>query len=204
MDTFLQLNRDKLRTIFIRLSFILLGLISIVFAIAYLTGNLPNGQLLLFIILTTGIGFPLFIMFLGYIVWQLNRNARQKAFSKIPFNQIEDIGFSKAYSGDSSKWTFTDEIKKGKLNGFTLTMDISKEKDHTLEFDIPAEWKQLDKYEYNRLTEKLKQYNVEFRTGSLVKQYNTKLLALRSVSDLKQDLELITTILQQEGFKPKP
>ena len=203
MDTFLQLNRDKLRTTFTRLSLVLLGVVSIVLTVAYLTGNLPNGLLPFFIILATGVGFPLFIMLLGYMVWLLNRYARQKAFSKVPYNQIEDIGFYKAYLGDSSKWSFIDEIKKGKLNGFTLTMDISKEKSHTLEFEIPTEWKKLDKSEYNRLTEKFKQQNVEFRIGSLVKQYNLKLPVSGTVYDLKQDLELITTLLRQEGFEPK-
>ena len=203
MDTFLQLNRDKLRTTFTRLSLVLLGVVSIVLTVAYLTGNLPNGLLPFFIILATGVGFPLFIMLLGYMVWLLNRYARQKAFSKVPYNQIEDIGFYKAYLGDSSKWSFIDEIKKGKLNGFTLTMDISKEKSHTLEFEIPTEWKKLDKSEHNRLTEKFKQQNVEFRIGSLVKQYNLKLPVSGTVYDLKQDLELITTLLRQEGFEPK-
>ena len=203
MDTFLQLNRDKLRTTFTRLSLVLLGVVSIVLTVAYLTGNLPNGLLPFFIILATGVGFPLFIMLLGYMVWLLNRYARQKAFSKVPYNQIEDIGFYKAYLGDSSKWSFIDEIKKGKLNGFTLTMDISKEKSHTLEFEIPTEWKKLDKSEYNRLTEKFKQQNVEFRIGSLVKQYKLKLPVSGTVYDLKQDLELITTLLRQEGFEPK-
>ena len=203
MDTFLQLNRDKLRSTFTRLSLVLLGVVSIVLTVAYLTGNLPNGLLPFFIILATGVGFPLFIMLLGYMVWLLNRYARQKAFSKVPYNQIEDIGFYKAYLGDSSKWSFIDEIKKGKLNGFTLTMDISKEKSHTLEFEIPTEWKKLDKNEDNRLTEKFKQQNVEFRIGSLVKQYNLKLPVSGTVYDLKQDLELITTLLRQEGFEPK-
>ena len=128
MDTFLQLNRKKLRGTFFRLSLVLLGVVSIVLAITYLTGNLPNGKLLLIIVLATGIGFPVFIMLLVYIIWLLNRNARLKAFSKIPFNQIEKIGFYKAYLDESSKWTLTEEIKEGKQNGFNIRMDISKDK----------------------------------------------------------------------------
>jgi len=203
MDTFLKFNREKLKSIFIRLSLICLGFVFIVLTIAYLTGNFPSRQLLFGILLVTGIGFPVFILLLGYLTWLITRNARQKAFLKIPFNQIERIGFYNAYLDDKSKWSFTDEIKKGQLNGFTLSMDISKEKGHTLEFDIPTEWKKLDKNEYSRLTEKFKQHNVEFRIGSLVKQYDTKLYAFRTIYDLKQDLEFITTLLRQEGFQPK-
>jgi len=104
MDTFLQLNKEKIGPTFIRLSLILLGLVSIVLAIGNLNGSLPNGQLLLFIFLASGIGFPLFMLFLGYIGWLLNHTTRQKAFSKIPFNQIEKIGFYTYHLDHNSKW----------------------------------------------------------------------------------------------------
>jgi len=203
MDTFLKLNRDKLKPTFRRLSLILLGFVSVVLFIAYLTDNFPAVQLLVYITLVTAIGFPFFIMLLGYIGWHINHKARQKVFSKVPFNDIENIGFYKTYLGDNSKWSFTEEIKKGHLNGFTLTMDFSKEKGHTLEFDIPTEWKKLDKNHFSRLTEKFKQHNIEFKIGSLVKQYDTRQLEIQTVTDLKQDLELTTTILLQAGFEPK-
>jgi hypothetical protein len=203
METFLQLNRDKLKPTFGRLSLILVGFVSVVLFIAYLTDNFPTVQLIGSIILVTAIGFPLFIMLLGYIGWHINHKVRQKAFSKVPFSDIENIGFYKAYSGDNSKWTFTHEIKKGHINGFTLTMDVSKEKGHTLEFDIPTEWKKLDKNHFSRLTEKFKQHNIEFKMGSLVKQYDTRQPEMQTVAELKQDLELTTTILLHEGFEPK-
>ncbi|MFC4263962.1 hypothetical protein ACFOWM_13795 [Ferruginibacter yonginensis] len=204
MDTFLQLNKEKLRAIFFRLSFALLGVVSIVFLIAYLTCNLPDGQLLFYILLTTTIGVPIFIMLVGYIVWFINLRARQKTFSKVPFNDIEKIGFHKAYLDESSKWVLTEEIKEGKLNGFALRMNLSKEKGyHFIEFDIPVEWRKLEKSEYKSLTEKFKQHNVEFRIGSMVKLYDTRQQILQAVSDIKEDLELFTTLLRQEGFEPK-
>lgn len=89
------------------------------------------------------------------------------------------------------------------MNGFTLIMNISSEKNHVIEVEIPTEWKKLDKNEYNRLSEKFKQHDVEFRVGSLVKQYDTKRTALHTGSDLKKDLELFTDLLRQEGFEPQ-
>ena len=204
MDTFLQLNRDKLKTIFTRLSLALLGLVSIVLLIAHLTGNLPSKQLLLSIILVTGIGFPIFILTVSYVVWQINNRTRQRAFSKNPFNQIENIGFYKAYLDKDSKWALTEEIKEGKLNGYALKMNLSTDKGyHFIEFEIPVEWKKLEKREYNNLTEKFKRHNVEFRIGSLVKQFDTRQQTLQTVLALKQDLELFTTLIKQEGFEPK-
>lgn len=187
-----------------RISLVFLGFVCIVLAIAYFSGSLPNGQLLCGILLTTGIGFPILGLFIGYIVWTLNHKARQKAFSNPPFNNIESIGFYKAFIDDSSKWALTEEIKEGKLNGFTLKMDMSREKGrHTIEFETAVEWMKLDKNEYNRLTEKFKQHHIEFRTGSLVKQYNTKRPILKTVADLEEDLKLFTTLLKQEGFEAK-
>ncbi len=205
MDTFLELNRQKLKPAFFRISLILIGLVLLIFLISFLaTGNLPDGQLLLSIILATGIVFPVFIMLLGYLTWLLNHKARQHVFSKIPFDQIENIGFYKSYIGDTSKWSFTDVIKEGKLNGFTLRMDLSKEKGrHFIEFDIPVEWKKLDKSEFNRLIEKFKQHSAEFRIESITKQYDTRQRTIPTVSDLNQDLELFTALLRQEGFEAK-
>jgi hypothetical protein len=143
-------------------------------------------------------------MFLGYLTWQLNHKARQKTFAKTPFNQVDNIGFYKAYIGDTSKWSFTEEIKEGKLNGFTLRMDMSKEKGrHFLEFDIPVEWKKLDKSEFKRLTANFKQHNAEFRIGSIIKQYDTRQHSFQTVSDLKQNLEIFTLLLRHEGFEAK-
>ena len=205
MNTFLELNRQKLKPVFFRISLVLLGLVLLTFLMVYLaTENLPNGQLLLSIILAIGICFPLFIMLLGYLMWLLNRKARQNTFSKRPFDHIENIGFYKVYIGDTSKWSFTDELKEGKFNGFALKMNLSKEKGHHfIEFDIPLEWKKLDKIEFKRLTEKFKQQNAEFRIGSVVKQYDTRQEPVQTVSNLKQDLEVFTTLLRQEGFKAK-
>lgn len=204
MDTFLELNRKKLKPAFFRISLILLGAVSVFLLIAYVTESLPNGQILILIILAAGVVFPLFIMLLGYLTWLLNHKARQKTFSKNPFNQIENIGFNKSYIGDTSQWSCTEEIKEGNLNGFILRMDLSKENgSRFIEFDIPLEWKKLNKSEYNRLTEKFKEHNAELRNGSIAKQYDTRQQILQTVSDLRQDLELFTALLRQEGFKAK-
>lgn len=203
MDTFLELNRHKLKRAFFLASLVSLGPVALFVLPAYFFGNLQTGQLLTSIILGIGIG-SLFLILLTYLTWLVNRRARHKVFAKAPFYDIENIGFYKSYIGSNSKWSLTEEIREGKLNGFTLRMDFSKERGrHFIEFNIPVEWKKLDKIEFNRLTQKLKQHNIELRIGSLVKLYDTKQQMLPTVSELKHDLELFTTLLQQEGFKPK-
>lgn len=169
-----------------------------------MTGTVPNGQFLLSLLIVTCVGFPVFIMLLGYLIWQLNHKVKQKVFTRTPFDQVDKIGFYRTHIGDTSKFSFTDEIKEGKFNGFTLKMDLSKEKGRRfIEFDIPVEWKKLDRIEFSRLTKKLKQYNAEFRIGSIVKLYDTRQHTLQTISELKADLERFTVLLRQEGFETK-
>jgi len=173
-------------------------------SVAYMTGNVPNGQLLLYVLIVACIGIPVLIMLLGYLIWQVNHKGRLKAFAKTPFDQVDKIGFFKTHTGDTSKWSFTDEIKEGNINGFTLRMDMSKEKGQRfIEFDIPVEWKKLDNGEFNRLTEEFKHYNAEFRIGSIAKHYDTRQQTIQTISDLKRDLELFTALLIKEGFEAK-
>lgn len=201
MDTFLKLNQDKLKSIFIRLSLICLGFVFVVLAIAYVTGNFPSGQLLITILLISGVGFPVFFILLAYFGWTLNHNRRHQLFAKSPYNQVGEIGFYQIFV-DDTKWAFRDYIKEAKINGFSLRMDIAKEGRHAIEFDTSTQWKKLDKTEYRRLNEKFKAHNVEFRMGGLTKYYDTEYFILKTVSDLSNDLKLFTTILKQEGFEP--
>ena len=203
MDTFLALNRKKLRFAFFACSLIFLGLAGIVLTIAYFTGNSPNAKLLFAIVAGAGIVFPLFIILLAYMGWHLKRLARKRAFSKSPFDQLESIGFYKSYLNLKTKWFFTEEIKEGKINGFTLTADINRETNRIIEIEVPVEWQQLNKEEYKRLSEKFKQFNIEFRIGSLVKIYDTKRLTFHTIQELEGDLKHFTQTLRQEKFEPK-
>jgi hypothetical protein len=181
-----------------------MGAVLISLAISYLAGNLTNGQLIIYILIASCIGFPIFIMLVGYLIWLINYKARQRTFSKFPFNQIDRIGFAKANAGNTSKLSFAYEIWEGELNGFILFADLSKEKGrHFIEFEILFEGKNLDRSELNRITEKFKKHNAELRIGSMVKTYDTRQHSLSTVLDLKYDLELFTTKLRQEGFEPK-
>ncbi len=191
-----------MKSIFTRLSLTCFGFVFVILAIGYMTGNFPRGQLLISILLVTGIGFPIFFILLGYLGWTLSHKRRQQVFAKSPFNEVERIGFYKSFI-DDTKWAFKEEVKEGKVNGFNLCMDIAKERRNAIEFDTSTEWKKLDKTEYRRLTEKFKPYNVEFKMGGLTKYYDTEHSTLKTVSDLNDDLKLFTTMLRQEGFEPK-
>lgn len=202
MNTFLTLNRYKVKFGFIITALTCLSLVSTFLIVAYCTGNFPGWRLLFAIVVVAGIVFPLFIILLAYLGWQYNHNTRRKVFSQLPFDQLESIGFYKSYYNLNTRWFFTEEIKEGKINGFTLAVDINRERRHIIDVTIETAWKHLDKAEYKRLEEKFKEYNIEFLIGALVKHYDARQPGFISIHELKNDLQYFTLLLQQEGFEP--
>lgn len=202
MRKFIDLNRIKLKFAFRVSSLATLGLVSIFLAIAFFNNSFPDTALLLTIVFTAGIVFPLFILFLSYLTWMYRSNTRKKVLSKTPFDQIKTIGFDKSLSNVHSKWSFTEEVLLGRVSGFTLICDISQEKPHTIEFEAPVEWRQLDESSYRLLSERFERDDIELRVGSIVKLYNTKRQAVSTIHNLKSGLEQFTNLLKQEGFLP--
>lgn len=88
MRKFIDLNRIKLKFAFRVSSLATLGLVSIFLAIAFFNNSFPDTALLLTIVFTAGIVFPLFILFLSYLTWMYRSNTRKKVLSKTPFDQI--------------------------------------------------------------------------------------------------------------------
>ena len=119
MDTFISLNKSKLKFAFSATSLILLGLVSVILIIAYFSNGQPGIELLMTILLTAGVGFPIFIVLIAYLTWLYRRSLRRKLFAKAPFNQLENIGFSKSYLNIDTKWHFTEEIKEKIINSVT-------------------------------------------------------------------------------------
>ena len=203
MRNFLELNRWKLRFAFTTTSIILLVPLAITLIVGYLNESLPDLKLLLVSLFIAGFGLPAFILLLGYLTWLAKSITRRKALSKSPFNEIKNIGFYSSLINEQTKWHFTEEIKQGVINGFILRFDVAPDKSHMIQVEAPVEWQQIDKRKYNRLSKKFKRFNMEFRVGSLVKQYNTRGIKIRNIDELKIDLELFTKILEIEGFRPK-
>ena len=203
MGKFLELNRWKLRFAFTTASLILMVPLSVIWIVAYINESLPDLQLVATIVFTAGVAFPTFILLLGYLTWLQKTIIRKKALSKVPFNQIESLGFYTSLINEQTKWHMTEEINQGMINGFILRFDIAPDKSHIIQVEAPVEWQQIDKRKYNRLSKKFKRFNIEFRIGSLVKQYNTRRITVRSIVELQKDLEHFTEILEIEGFRPK-
>lgn len=113
MTGFLELNRHKIIFAFKVLSITFIILASIPLTIGLFSGELPDLLLLILILLSAVIGFPLLVITLGYLDWLSKQQSRLKAFSAQPFNQLDQLGFLESYLNDKTKWYFTEEIKEG-------------------------------------------------------------------------------------------
>jgi hypothetical protein len=203
MYRFLQLNRHKLKFAFKATSFLFVALVSIAFTLVFINGQVPDLTLLITVFLFAGVVFPLFTLFISYLAWYYKQWAKSKVFSKAPFDQLHELGFSDKLQAEKTKWAFTEEVKGGKINGFDVIADVLYDKRHMIEVRVYPAWKRLDRDEYKSLTRELKAQDIEFDIGCLVKQYNTKRLSMLTIDDLKRDLEELTELLKRNGFEPQ-
>lgn len=134
MDSFLELNRTKLKFAFFATSLSLLTLACIFLAIGYSTNHSPSTELEYIILIFAGVVFPVFLLFLAYLGWLYKHSVKRKQFSKTPFDQLENIGFYKSYINAENKWLFTEEVREAKFNGFTVLCDVSKQNSRVIEF----------------------------------------------------------------------
>lgn len=202
MKQFYDLNRHKFRFLFWATSAVCLALVFVFLIIGAIVGQFPDLALLMIIIFTAGIGSPLFIIALGYLDWLFNRKVRKRAYSKTPFDELENIGFSKAYINVQSKWYFTEEIKAATIDGFTVECDIYRNTPKIVRFKALIKWRHIEKQEFKQLQGSFKQDNIEFDGGGLTKMYNVKRINTFTILQLKTDLETFTKQLRQEDFEP--
>jgi hypothetical protein len=112
MRQFLNLNRHKLKFAFKAASLIFSTLILAVFLIAYFNEGPAEIDAIVFGLFLFGIVLPCFIIFISYLAWDYKQRAKRKAFSKSPFDQLHELGFSDSLLNENSKWSFTEKSLK--------------------------------------------------------------------------------------------
>ena len=203
MDTFFKLNRQKIKFAFKVASLSLISFVVVVLTIAFFTGGLPDIKLLISILLVAGVGLPTFIVCLSYLKWIAKRTGRRKAFSTVPFDELNNIGFVDTFSNLDTKWEFTEIVKSSKIDGYDVVIDISEQHNNCLELKIAVEWKKLDKTTFRIIESKFNQYQIELGIGCLKKRYEYRKHQFSSIGELKLDLEKCIELIKAEGFEPK-
>lgn len=103
MDSFLQLNKHKLKFAFTLVAFIFLITILALLALIYFNGGKIEFDLLVVLLLVGVIGFPIYIVVLAYFGWSSLRKKRMRAFGTPPFDKLETIGFTKSLFRENTK-----------------------------------------------------------------------------------------------------
>jgi hypothetical protein len=168
----------------------------------FLKDELPDDALLIAILLVGGIGFPLFILILGFIEWAINRDFMNKMLSHAPFNQLSEIGFALTKSGDQSKWQFTEEIMYGTVNNYAVFIHVDRSNKKSVEFKVPVHFQdRLEKSEYKRLIKKYQELEIGFSYAGFSKVYKVERTNQMSISDFKSELENYVLEIKKEGFE---
>jgi hypothetical protein len=199
LKTFLKLNIHKLKFayFFIAITFSVMAIL--MFMILYFKNQLPNLSLILYVLLGSFIGFPVFLLLIAFLEWVTKKHIRSKTFSNPPFNQLEYIGFYNSFFNEETIWYFTEEIKSGRINNFIIECNIEKGKKGLVYFKIIADSNNIPINNYSLITNRLKDKEIN---PDLSKAYKIAEWKSRTINQLKSDLERFTEIVRKEGFKP--
>ncbi|RCH54209.1 hypothetical protein DJ568_12985 [Mucilaginibacter hurinus] len=202
MDNFINLNGRKIKFAFLTTSSIFLIFSFILFVYSYSKGETPDLASLITGVFVAGFVMPAFIIAVAYYEWYRKKRVRLKAFKIPPFDRLEEMGFHKYYVLENSRFFFTEEVKRGEINDFTLICNVERNSPNKIAFRAIAKDKQLDKSEFKKLEHVLKGNNIELDFGALTKAYNLKKIQFMTISDLNTDLEQFTDLLKENGFEP--
>ncbi len=203
MTNFLEINRNKLRFALKAISLTFTLIVLIIFTILGVTKNeFPDWVLFVSILISSSIGLPIFVIGLAYIDWHSKIRIRNKAYNQQPFDELDQIGFTISYLNDKTKWYFTEEFKEIVINGYRIQCDARKESPNTIEFKAFVKHTKIEKEKFKTLDEKLRQEEIYFDFGGLIKKYNIKKKMNLTIEQLKIDLTQFVEILQHEEFEP--
>lgn len=151
METFLNLNKIKIRRYFLSIFGFLLTLVLIYLIYTNITNQFPENDILLIMFFSLGVGLPTMVILYLYLIWLGNTTLIRNAFNQKPFNQLEEIGFSIIRINESSKWLLTRETKSVIINNYQIICNINEITNGILEFKALTKWKQIDEQKYEEL-----------------------------------------------------
>ena len=194
---FLELNKVALKTAFFGTSIVLTFIILVIFSISYFKGNIPEKDMLIVLLLTTSIVFPVFIVLLAFLGWLREYVIFNRNFGSIPFNQVEKVGFEKTVK--KSRWNFQVEYFSGIINEYIT--DCNSESKYVL-FKFYIKTRQFEKADFKEIQKKLKENDGYFYFDSIIRRFRIKSHELKSITELETELIKFTDILKHEKLEP--
>lgn len=200
MISLTQINKQKLISMLIRSSLIILVQLLIIFLIAYFNNALPNTTLIISIFAFGCIILPLVIILIGFLVWNITQRRKTKIYNKL---ELDKIGFTDKQINEESFWKLNESIKTKKIDDYTIAINLSETNSNQLEIEVPLRWRKVDKNEFKILDTEFKSQDIELRIGCIVKKVNIKsLLTNYDSENFNNNLNALITFIKAKGFKP--
>lgn len=204
MKEFFQLNWSKLVFAFKFTSGVFLTLVLIIFGIGYSTGQLPDFTLFLTVILSAGIGMPIFILLIGTLrgTWDLHK--RRKAFSTYPFSALLNYGFKEQLKYDNNKWRFSEPTLIGQIDNFQIIAKVDTQHEvDIIKFQALTEIDLRGIDEEKRLTRKFSTDDIYLDVQGVSKRISVKNHRIKDLKELSNELSRFIQTIKQENFKPR-
>nr|WP_319998892.1 hypothetical protein [uncultured Draconibacterium sp.] len=200
---FIQGNKKAIKTAFKWTSLIFTSIVLIIFAIGLINNQKPDIGLFITVVLSASIGFPFFIIIVGFLRWSWDSSVSNRNFGSFPFSQLESIGFKKVTKNEESKTKFISDYYTGKIGDFIVDCDVDTQNESKqIRFKYFANIRPLGKTEYKRIQNDFKTLNGFFDFNWISKKYHYKNHQIKSISDLEKELIDFGKLIIKENIEP--
>lgn len=198
MNLFWQLNRNKLKSVFLFCSLAFLCAVSVLLAFTFYYNQFPDLNLLIRILIFAGLVLPVFCISVSIIAWILDNKKYLRIISKSSLKELENYGYRYSKVNEDSKWFYTSQKLSKNVNGFDIKLEIIKD---TISFSLFGFHKGIEESRYNELKKKVKNLNFNvFFVGNFIREINIKNLNDLKIYDLEDDFEELTQLLLKYGY----
>ena len=177
--------------------------VGVIIGIGLINNQKPDIGLFVTVVLSASIGFPFFIIVVGFLKWSWNSSVTNRNFSSFPFSQLESIGFKKVTKNADSKTKFICDYYTGKIGDFIVDCDVDAQNESKqIRFKYFVNIRPLGKAEYKRIQNDFKALNGFFDFNWISKKYHYKNHRIKSISELEKELTDFGKLIMIENIDP--
>ncbi len=200
---FFKSNKDAIKTGFKWTSLIFTCIVLIIFSIGLIKNQKPDLGLFITVVLSASIGFPIFIIIVGFLRWSWDYSITHRNLDSFPFSQLETIGFRNVTKNEDSKTRFTSDYYTGTVNGFIVDCDVDTQNDSKhIRFKYYINIRPLGKTDFKRIQKDFEEFNGYFDFNWISKKYHYKKHRIKSVTELEKELIDFGEMILKEKIEP--
>lgn len=187
--TFIKQNKKAIKYGFLWMSIIFTSIVLITSIIEFVNNQKPDLTTYSVVFLIAAIGFPVFILTIGFVRWCWDYKITKRNFSSFPFSQLNVLGFELKIKNESNKTKYSSIYYSGYIERFTVDCDVDTQNENKLiRFKYYVKNIPQDKVDFKTIQHELKDNNGFFDFGWITKTYHYKNHQLQSVNELEKEL----------------